>query len=400
MHYNLSLSTPEQDKNITPGHRMKKNRLYQSFSLLLERFVNHERITQPEEQYRARILVGCLVVMTTYAFIICLILLGEALQGETTVMIGFWMSSIVGTFYLACLFLFKKTGKILLIAHAFALPLYVALVIASFISGGPGATSSQIMLIIPLILFFTAGILSGYIWGAIVLATQVIIFILYKHGYAFTLSMNPETIIEQGFLHWIATLAGIVGIARVYEKAHLDLASQRDLRESDNRYLSEHDLLTGVHNRQSLEKHLTQYLKSTHRLKMTLTVFIVDIEDFHQLNHRYGYTVGDNILLSLASRLKNLEDIKLAGRTDGNQFTLITHAHPRDFDIENLIQKVLTASTQPFSIGHQIVSITVSIGIAGFHNGMMTTDEILIEAEDSLRKTRDAGIAYLPPHTE
>lgn len=374
-------------KNALPFHT--------HLGLMVERFSRHERIHQPEEQYRARILVGCLVVMSLNAFLISAYQLHQYLHGKLAVE-GTILSCFTGLFYFLCLWAMKRTGKTLLIAHAFALPLYLSLTIAYFLAGGPTATSSQIMLLIPFTVFFTAGIRSGYAWALIVLATHLSIFIMHKQGFDFVQSMDQETIIEQSLLHWLIALSGIVGIARVYEKAHENLVSQRDKRESDNRYLSEHDLLTGVHNRQSLEKQLSQYLKATHKLKMTLTVITLDIEQFHLTNLRYGYKVGDNILQTLAVRMQNLPDIKLVGRTNGNRFTLVSHAHASDVDREKLVRDVLFTATQPFSIGHQIISISVSLGWASLTNGMMTSDEILLEAEKSLLKAREGGIAYLP----
>lgn len=360
---------------------------------LTDYFVNYDLIQQSEEQYRARILAGCLLVMCLYAWLITLYLLFEYASNllDPT---GIFLSLPIGCFYIVCLFLQKYTAKTLIIAHAFAFPLYLSLLISSCITGGPDASSNQIMLLIPLIMFFTAGLRSGFIWSAIVLATQSAIFSMDLHGFQFAQAMDAQTQIEQGFLHWIITLSGIMGIAFVYERAHQNLVAQRNLTESDNRYLTDHDLLTGVVNRHAFEKQLYQHMKSTQKHKMIFSLIMLDINHFHKINAHYGFTVGDNILLTLSARFKSLNDIKIIARTNGNQFSLVTHAHNKDINIDRLITEILELTSQPFSIGHQIVSLNIAMGISQFTNGMMTCDELLIQAEDSLEFAKKNEQAY------
>lgn len=358
-----------------------------------EYFVNTDLIQESEAQYRARILASSLLILLSYTFVIVIILIMQYLQGRVQ-FIGILLCSAISAFYIMCLLALKKTGKTVVVAHAFAIPLYLILTLSSFITGGLNATSSQLMLIIPLILFFTAGAKSGFIWTAIIFATQTVIFILCKYGFEFEQTMSAEAQIEQGFLHWTSALFGIIGIALVYERAHQNLITQRNMRETDNRYLTHHDLLTGVTNRQALEKLLTQHLQLTQRQKLTLTVITLEIAQFQQINARYGFIAGDNILLTLATRLKSLEDIKIVARTNGNQFTLVTFAHDHDFNYEELIDNVLFVASQPFTIGHQIITATVNLGIAFFTNGMMTTDELLLEAEKSLHIAQENNLAY------
>jgi diguanylate cyclase (GGDEF)-like protein len=367
--------------------------LRQKLRKLGEYFVNYDLIQQSEEQYRARILASCLLVMCLYAWLIAGILLFEhVIHGLQP--IGIFLSTGTGIFYIACLFSLKKTAKTLIIAQAFAIPLFLSLLFSSFITGGDQATSNQIMLLIPLIMFFTAGISSGLAWCAIILVSQLMLFIMNLQGFQFMQAMDAQTQIEQGFFHWLITLSGIVGIALVYERAHQNLVTQRNIRESDNRYLTEHDFLTGVINRHAFEKQILQHMKSTHKHKLIFSVFVIGINHFHQINARYGFTVGDNILLTLSTRFKNLKDIKIIARTNGSQFTLVTHAHTTDINADALITEILELASQPFSIGHQIVTLNITIGITRFSNGMMTSDELMIQAEDSLKTAQKAGLTY------
>ncbi len=372
---------------------MQKIPLRNQLRRLTDYFVNYDLIQQPEEQYRARILAGCLLVMCFYAWLISFFLLFEYSLNvlEPT---GLYMSLPIGVLYIACLFMLKITGKTLYIAHAFSTPLFLSLLVAGFITGGSDATSNQIMLLIPLIMFFTAGLGSGFVWSGIVLTTQLVIFIMELRGFAFTQAMNEQTQLEQGFFHWFITLSGVMGIAFVYERAHQNLVMQRNMTETDNRYLSDHDLLTGVVNRHAFEKQLNQHIKSTHKHKMIFSVFVIDINHFHEVNARYGFTVGDNILLTLAKRFYSLNQIKIIARTNGNQFTLVSHAQNKEISTDHLIAEILELTSQPFSIGHQIVSLNIAMGISQFTNGMMTSDELMIQSEDAVQNAKKHGLTY------
>lgn len=356
-------------------------------------FVNPKKIHNAEAQYRALVLAGCIIVLAMIAMVVVVILIPQWLQGIIDIN-GLFINLSMLVSYIICLFFLKHTGNNIITANLAALPLYISLLYSSMIIGGPAATSNEIMVLIPLIVYFTAGGQSAALWAVITLLTQLTFFIMYKSGYVFTQTLSASSIINQGLLHWLVTLMGILGIARVYEKTHYHLINQRDKRENDNQFLSTHDPLTGLINRQHAISTLNEYIKSI-KSRLTFTVMLIDIDHFYTINAEFGMTIGDQILCNLSERLTSTPMIKMAARTNGNQFLVVSHSNAQDSDSNELIEKVLQIITAPYVIEHRIISLPIHMGLSFLSANKNHAEALLNEAETSLKKAKRSPFTYL-----
>lgn len=357
-------------------------------------FVNPLKIHNAEAQYRAQVLAGCIIVFSAISLLAALILLPQWLQGKIGV-IGCYMALFIALFFFGCLYVLKKTGNNIITANLAATPLYLSLVYSGLIIGGPAATSNTIMLLIPLIVYFTAGARSAIYWTGIIFFTLITFFVMHKLGYVFIKSISAESIIDQGFLHWGITLVGILGTARVYEKTYYNLITQRDKRETDNKFLSTHDLLTGTMNRQYLITALNQYIKTIKKNNLTLTFMLIDAHHFYTINDKFGLAAGDQVLTKLATRLSSFPKIKMVARTNGNQFAIISHSHERNEDSSDLIEDILQIATEPYTIEHRIISLPIHIGLSFLSDEKNDAEALLHQAETSLKKAKCSNFTYL-----
>ncbi|MBI1749998.1 MAG: GGDEF domain-containing protein [Acidobacteria bacterium] len=84
------------------------------------------------------------------------------------------------------------------------------------------------------------------------------------------------------------------------------------------------DPLTGLHNRRFAEERLEAEVARSHRSGHPLTVIMLDLDDFKQINDRYGHPAGDLVLKGFADRLKALVRVSdLAVRLGGDEFLLL-----------------------------------------------------------------------------
>jgi diguanylate cyclase (GGDEF)-like protein len=84
------------------------------------------------------------------------------------------------------------------------------------------------------------------------------------------------------------------------------------------------DVLTGLHNRRYAEERLAAELARSHRSGHPLTVIMLDLNDFKQVNDKYGHAAGDEVLKRCAERLKALVRISdLAVRLGGDEFMVL-----------------------------------------------------------------------------
>lgn len=324
----------------------------------LDYFITDALYKNDDERYRARILAACLLSIAGISAL-TLATINLAYLGAPNNYIGIYLTISIFILFIILAFILKKTGRTTLIAQCLALPLLISLIIGSYVSGGAEASSSQILFIIPLMMFFTCGMRQGLIWTLIVLATQALIYGLYWTDFPFENHMTHKQAIEQSLVHWLVALAGIVGIALIYEKANIRLVSERDSRTKDNRHLSQRDLLTGLFNRSHCFVALNQLLHRTKRQKQNTITALLNIDNLTDINRIYGYEETDTILKSLASRMQSNAEFELLARIDGCKFILAATIGANKPD--NIVQELRATISRPFNVGHEIVTLRFSI---------------------------------------
>jgi diguanylate cyclase (GGDEF)-like protein len=160
-------------------------------------------------------------------------------------------------------------------------------------------------------------------------------------------------------------------------------------------YRARTDTLTGLANR----IHLMECLADTGGPRWSAVV-LVDLDEFRQLNDEQGPSVGDEVLATLAGRLRRLggpED--LVARFGGDEFAILVAAADRD--IAALTTEVVAATGAPVLIGRHRLPVSACVGIAvrpesgssttGSGPGPAAGEEMLRRAGLALRAAKAAG---------
>ena len=130
------------------------------------------------------------------------------------------------------------------------------------------------------------------------------------------------------------------------------------------------DGLTKIHNHRFFQDQLSREIKRAERTGSPLALILLDIDDFKQLNDRYGHAVGDEVLQLLSAVLiEETRDHDLVARYGGEEFAVLAAATDREGALA-LAEKLRTAVAQHrFSTkgSSAPLSITVSMGLAVYH---------------------------------
>jgi diguanylate cyclase (GGDEF)-like protein len=148
------------------------------------------------------------------------------------------------------------------------------------------------------------------------------------------------------------------------------------------------DGLTKIHNHRFFQDQLSREVKRAERTGSPLALVLLDIDDFKQLNDRYGHAVGDEVLQLLSTVLiEETRDHDLVARYGGEEFAVLAPATDREGALQ-LAEKLRTAVAEHrfFSKGSSTpLSITVSIGLALYHGDRVAffdeADRALYEAK-------------------
>lgn len=183
-------------------------------------------------------------------------------------------------------------------------------------------------------------------------------------------------------------------VARV--KVHLKIKHlQDDLKRSNELLLelSNTDHLTGMYNRRYLMESLDKEVQRTARKGGNLSLLILDIDHFKNVNDTYGHLQGDIVLQKVAVQLqKELRSYDTAARYGGEEFisvlpdTTLTEAA---FVAERIRMSIQALTfREPLSA----LNITVSLGVATFDvHRCATMDDFIKLADDALYRAKTGG---------
>lgn len=134
-------------------------------------------------------------------------------------------------------------------------------------------------------------------------------------------------------------------------------------------YLTWHDELTGLPNRNNFLKILDQQLREQNKQQSYTCIFILDIDSFHSINDGLGLVAGDKVLKEFATRINdNLDNKDIVARLGSDEFAVLCETqkgtgYERTQSLANVTaQKLLLAASEPFDIEEQKISLTISIG--------------------------------------
>ena len=142
--------------------------------------------------------------------------------------------------------------------------------------------------------------------------------------------------------------------------------------------LSRKDSLTGLYNHSMSYETIRELIKKNENTEEDLCLMMIDVDDFKNINDKYGHVKGDEILLRISRVFKTFDGpLKLAGRYGGDEFVVVFDDCNGDDAIRlanNMFEKMRELSTL---VGFEV---TLSVGIALWEKGFNATE--LVQAAD------------------
>ncbi|MBA3316915.1 MAG: EAL domain-containing protein, partial [Gemmatimonadales bacterium] len=167
--------------------------------------------------------------------------------------------------------------------------------------------------------------------------------------------------------------------------------SERKRLEEQLTHQAFHDPLTGLANRALFRDRVSHALALAQRQSHLITVLFLDLDDFKRVNDSLGHAEGDRLLISAAERfLSCARAADTVARLGGDEFAiLIEHAAGPDGRSE-LLERLATAMSHPFTLSGNQVQVTASIGVAAAAAGE-TADDLLRNADVAMYAAKRRG---------
>ncbi|KAF1709499.1 GGDEF domain-containing protein [Pseudoxanthomonas sacheonensis] len=239
------------------------------------------------------------------------------------------------------------------------------------------------------------------------LATAIAHAFSMRRGFAFAgiallcvpglllLWINPEDR-PNGLMMVIYLVYVVISLLRSYaeyqQRLDLDqeLRNQRDLFSRQSRI----DALTELANRRQFADVLETAARQAWDSGQALSLLLLDIDHFKQINDTHGHAIGDACLMAIAARLKNSfnEPGDLAARVGGEEFGVVLQGQ----DLASAMQRAERFRAglieHPIAADGIVLNVTASIGIAEFDSSLHQDDDALYQAADSaIYRAKAAG---------
>ena len=180
-------------------------------------------------------------------------------------------------------------------------------------------------------------------------------------------------------------LNALEAIASLFAQVQARVQAEEQLR-----YLAEHDDLTGLHNRRALLAHLDARLAAGQPGPVSALFF--DLDRLKAINDYLGHTAGDWFIRVLAERLRRGAEVpSLIARLGGDEFVVVP-ANPMDADTaEALAYRLQSTLRERVSIDGEMLTRTVSIGVALGIPGQHNTSDLLRRADQAVLAAKNSG---------
>lgn len=152
------------------------------------------------------------------------------------------------------------------------------------------------------------------------------------------------------------------------------------------------DALTFLINRRTIVKELQSEVIRAQRYNSPLSVSVVDIDHFKNVNDTYGHLVGDEALRQVAHQLReHIRHPDMAGRYGGEEFMILLPNSDSKAAAEQADRLCKQVRANPIEVEGFKLNITISIGIAQFKNGVDTWETLLNRADTAMYEAKNKG---------
>lgn len=171
----------------------------------------------------------------------------------------------------------------------------------------------------------------------------------------------------------------------------IDITKEKTAQEHISK-LAHYDSLTDLPNRKLSTDRLEHAISINKRRRNQVFVLFIDLDDFKTVNDTYGHHVGDELLCTVAEKLKSsLRSSDTVGRLGGDEFVVIIEDAHNAYDIKKTIEQIFKKFSQPEALSFGEYFVSLSIGIASFPEDGQDGTELLKNADMAMYSAKKAG---------
>lgn len=172
------------------------------------------------------------------------------------------------------------------------------------------------------------------------------------------------------------------------------LAANRELERANQRleHIAHYDALTHLPNRVLLADRMQQAMAQSQRRQQSLAVAFIDLDGFKTVNDQYGHSMGDQLLIAIALRMRAaLREGDTLARIGGDEFVVVLTDLNCASDCEPLLNRLLSAAAEPITLNDSKLVVSASIGVTIYPQDGVDAEQLLRHADQAMYLAKQAG---------
>lgn len=170
--------------------------------------------------------------------------------------------------------------------------------------------------------------------------------------------------------------------------------SPRKKAEDAVRRISLEDPLTELANRRALQdRWQSEVSKKRTTEPLAMAVMLIDLDGFKPVNDHFGHEAGDQILKTVAARLRScVRETDLVGRIGGDEFVVLLSRLGDPHEAEDICRRIHDRLADPFTYDGSVVRISASIGVSLYPQDGHNLQALLRHADQALYRRKRSGV--------
>ena len=195
------------------------------------------------------------------------------------------------------------------------------------------------------------------------------------------------------YTEWLAisSIRDAHGQAVQYVAVFTDI-SERKAHEDRVRYLSEHDFLTGLHNRAGFHALCALAVEDAKQHEHRLAILFIDLDRFKLVNDTFGHATGDELLKAVTARIRQAmaPGVTLA-RQGGDEFLVLLPQLAQAGEAAQVADRLIEALAEPFDVQSHVLRVSASLGIAVYPEDGTEANALIRSADAAMYFSKDHG---------
>jgi diguanylate cyclase (GGDEF)-like protein/PAS domain S-box-containing protein len=182
-----------------------------------------------------------------------------------------------------------------------------------------------------------------------------------------------------------------IGAVQNYVNLFTDITPLKE-HQQQLEYIAHYDALTGLPNRVLMADRLQQAMAHNHRKGGTIAVVYLDLDGFKAVNDQHGHDMGDQLLVNIAHRLKDvLREGDTLARIGGDEFIVVMSDLEQPQDYEIILNRLLLVAAEPVMLDQQFLRVSASIGATLYPQDNVDAGQLLRHADQAMYIAKQAG---------